>query len=48
MSGDWDISINNISIFDHTKIKMCLDDYCVVGGKQVPIYKGKKIICKSI
>ena len=25
------------------KIKMCLDDYCVVGGKQVPIYKGKKI-----
>ena len=27
MSGDWDISINNISIFDHTKIKMCLDHW---------------------
>ena len=25
------------------KIKMCLDNYCVVGGKQIPIYKGKKI-----
>tara|TARA_R100001377_G_C3167103_1_gene101700 strand:- start:139 stop:777 length:639 start_codon:yes stop_codon:yes gene_type:complete len=25
------------------KITMCLDDYCVVGGKQIPIYRGKKI-----
>ena len=25
------------------KIKMCLDNHCVVGGKQIPIYKGKKI-----
>ena len=25
------------------KVKSCLDDYCVVGGKQIPIYKGKKI-----
>ena len=25
------------------KIKMCLDDYCVVGGKQIPIWNGKKI-----
>ena len=25
------------------KIKMCLDNNCVVGGKQIPIYKGKKI-----
>ena len=25
------------------KIKSCLDNYCVVGGKQTPIYKGKKI-----
>ena len=31
MSGDWDISINNISIFDHTKIKMCLDHW--INGK---------------
>ena len=22
---------------------MCLDDYCVVGGKQIPIWNGKKI-----
>ena len=25
------------------KIKGLLDEYCVVGGKQIPIYKGKKI-----
>ena len=25
------------------KIKMWLDDYCVVGGKQIPIWNGKKI-----
>jgi len=26
-----------------SKIKSCLEKYCVVGGKQIPIYKGKKI-----
>jgi len=26
-----------------SKIQSCLDRYCVVGGKQIPIYKGKKI-----
>ena len=31
MSGDWDISDNNISIFNHTKIKMCLDHW--INGK---------------
>ena len=25
------------------KVKSCLDDYCVVGGKQIPIWNGKKI-----
>tara|TARA_R100001015_G_C4625498_1_gene184073 strand:- start:1191 stop:1862 length:672 start_codon:yes stop_codon:yes gene_type:complete len=30
------------------KIKMCLDDYCVVGGKQTPIYKGKKIVPRYV
>ena len=25
------------------KIKDLLDEYCVVGGKQIPIYRGKKI-----
>ena len=28
---------------EFNKIKMCLDNHCVVGGKQIPIYKGKKI-----
>ena len=28
---------------DFKKIKGLLDEYCVVGGKQIPIYKGKKI-----
>tara|TARA_Y100000590_G_C15364712_1_gene880291 strand:+ start:72 stop:767 length:696 start_codon:yes stop_codon:yes gene_type:complete len=31
MNGDWDISDNNISIFNHTKIKMCLDHW--INGK---------------
>ena len=40
MSGDWDISINNISIFDHTKIKMCLDHW--INGKS---WEDTGIIC---
>ena len=28
---------------DFGKIKGLLDNHCVVGGKQIPIYKGKKI-----
>ena len=30
------------------KIKSCLDDYCVVGAKQIPIYRGKKIIPRYV
>ena len=30
------------------KIQRYLEDYCVVGGKQIPIYRGKKIIPRYI
>ena len=30
------------------KIKGLLDEYCVVGGKQIPIYKGKKITSRYV
>ena len=30
------------------KIKAYLEDHCVVGGKQIPIYRGKKIIPRYV
>jgi len=32
-----------LSEIDFEKIKGLLDEHCVVGGKQIPIYRGKKI-----